>query len=126
MVDTSIIIKPSDRLYWYRCYVDRVIDGDTVVLDIDMGLGCILIKQYVRLFGINSPEKTGKTKEEGLAAKTHLQELILDSVDLMCKTHKDKKGKYGRWLVELYDDGSNLNQQMIKDGHALPMDEYGR
>ena len=126
MSDSYLITHPKDRLYWYSCYVQRVVDGDTVVLDFDLGMSHIFIGQHVRLLGIDAPEKRGLSKEAGLEAKHHLQKLISNSIDLMCKTHKDKKGKYGRILVELFDNGNNLNQQMIKDGHALPMDEHGR
>jgi len=126
MSDSYLIIHPKDRLYWYSCYVQRVVDGDTVVLDFNLGMSHILIGQHVRLFKIDAPEVRGDTKEAGLESKRHLQKLISNSVDLMCKTHKDKKGKYGRILVELFDNGRNLNQQMITDGHALPLDEYGR
>jgi len=126
MSESYLIIRPEDRLYWYRFTTRRVIDGDTIVADLDLGASVILSKQYFRLLGIDAPEKRGKTKEEGLAAQAHLQKLLTNSVDLLCKTHKDKKGKFGRWLVELYDRGINLNQQMIEDGHALPLDEYGR
>tara|TARA_R110000824_G_scaffold401727_1_gene614173 strand:- start:2593 stop:2973 length:381 start_codon:yes stop_codon:yes gene_type:complete len=126
MPESYLIIRPEDRLYWYRFTTRRVIDGDTIVADLDLGASVILSKQYFRLFGIDAPEKRGKTKEAGLAAQVHLQKLLTNSVDLLCKTHKDKKGKFGRWLVELYDNGTNLNQRMIEDGHALPLDEYGR
>ena len=126
MPESYLIIRPEDRLYWYRFTTRRVIDGDTIVADLDLGASVILSKQYFRLFGIDAPEKQGKTKEAGLAAQVHLQKLLTNSVDLLCKTHKDKKGKFGRWLVELYDNGTNLNQRMIEDGHALPLDEYGR
>ena len=126
MPESYLIIRPEDRLYWYRFSTRRIIDGDTIVADLDLGASVILTKQYFRLLGIDAPEKRGGTKEAGLAAKAHLQKLLTNSVDLLCKTHKDKKGKFGRWLVELYDRGTNLNQQMIEDGHALPLDEYGR
>ena len=126
MSDSYLIIHPKDRFYWYSCYVQRVVDGDTVVLDFALGMSHIFMKQHVRLFGIDAPEMRGPSKKKGLEAKRHLQKLISNSIDLMCKTHKDKKGKYGRILVELFDNGRNLNQQMIKDGYALPLDEYGR
>ena len=123
MIDSYLIKNPKDRLYWYKITLRRVIDGDTIVADLDLGASVILSNQYFRLLGINAPELRGESKQAGLKSKAHLQELLTNCVDLLCKTHKDKKGKYGRWLVELYDNGINLNEKMVQDGHALSMDD---
>ena len=127
MIDSHIIITEEDRLYWYRCELDRVIDGDTVVLHLDLGCNTWIRSQPCRLYNINTPEMRGVERVGGIDARNHMIKL-LDSAggDLMCKTHKDKQGKYGRWLVELYHHGNNLNEQMITDGYALSMDgRYG-
>ncbi len=106
-------------MFEYRATIDRVIDGDTVDAMID--LGChVFVKERLRLFGINAPEMRGKSRDAGIAAKEHLSELLDNCGLLVVRTHKDKQGKYGRYLVELIgEDGSNLNKQMIQNGYAV-------
>ena len=64
-------------MYEYRCKVSRVVDGDTVDVDIDLGFGVWLHKERVRIQGIDTPESRTRDKEEkvyGLAAKAELKE----------------------------------------------------
>lgn len=115
----------------YKAVLRRVIDGDTVCLDVDLSFDIWARDLTFRLFGINSPEKRGLTKEAGLAASAYLSNLLLRYAprnELEVKTHqvKDKaaRDKYGRWLVELQGftpDGKpvNLNEQMVAAGHAV-------
>ena len=115
------------NLYEYKVEIVRVIDGDTVVLDIDLGCGVWLKGEHCRLYGINAPEKRRPTYALGIEAKTHLCELLdkyKDDPGIYIRTHKDKRGKYGRFIIELMVDPSigdtfSLNQIMIKDGHAI-------
>ncbi len=111
-------------MYVYNCKVDRIIDGDTVDLFIDLGFNVVL-HERIRLYGINAPEvrtKDLEEKERGLQAKAYLYNW-LDSNPIQVETVKGR-GKYDRWLGTLYairDDGLriNINEQMILDGHAV-------
>jgi micrococcal nuclease len=115
-------------MYEYRIKIVKVIDGDTVDVDIDLGFGVWLKKERVRLHGIDTPESRRRDKEEkkfGLLAKKYLKEALGKGTPIL-KTHKDKTGKFGRILGELYymvddnlDNAVNINQTMIKDHHAV-------
>ena len=88
-------------MYQYRINIHRIIDGDTVDVDIDLGFGVWLKKQRIRLYGIDTPESRTRDLDEkryGLMAKKFLTEQIKDGAIL--KTRLDKKGKYGRILGE--------------------------
>ena len=113
-------------MYEYRCKVVRVIAGDTVDVDIDLGFGVWLHKERVRMFGIDTPESRTRDLEEkkyGLAAKKFLTGMLDDEGGIILKTHKDKTGKFGRILGELwrttnYADQS-INNYMIDKHHAV-------
>ena len=113
-------------MYEYRCKVAHIVDGDTVDLDIDLGVGVWLHKQRIRMFGIDTPESRTRDLEEkkyGLAAKKFLTGMLDDEGGLTLKTQKDAEGKYGRILGEIwrttnYADRS-INQYMIEKHHAV-------
>lgn len=109
-------------MYEYRATVVRVIDGDTVDLQIDVGFKMTAI-QRCRLLRINAPEMKGETREAGERSKSYLQSLLtLRQRDtLLVRTEKDDA--FGRYLAELLvteDDGTvlNVNQAMLDSGHA--------
>lgn len=102
-------------LYFYKCKPVRVIDGDSVVLDIDLGLRT-WVRHSVRLSGIDAPERRGATKEEGKMATDFLQWLLSGPHEFVC--HTIKTGKYGRYLVELFVDFNCVNDIMINEGYA--------
>lgn len=103
----------------YYCDVDRIVDGDTLDVHIDLGYSVKLYKQRVRLIGIDTPESRTRDLEEkklGLAAKERLKELCGDKIIL--RSHG--KGKYGRILGEIYtEDGIDICKTLIKEGHAV-------
>ena len=105
-------------LYVYSAELVRVIDGDTVVLDIDLGIDQWARKQHCRLIGINAPEPHTETRKAGDAATWRLRELLKTTECLLVRTHYDKKGTFRRLLVELWADGINLNQRLVDEGHA--------
>ena len=109
-------------MYEYKCKLVRVVDGDTVDIDIDLGFGVWLRKQRIRMYGIATPEsRTSDDVEKiyGLAAKEFLVKWT-NSGDLSLKTFKDGKGKYGRILGELWYGGEhNINQLLIDNHHAV-------
>ena len=120
-------------MYEYNAVVDRVVDGDTIKCTIDLGFSTWK-KVTVRMEGINTPESRTRDKEEkklGLAAKARLIE-ILDYNDNKCTLNVSGLGKFGRALANVYVDTLshttssktpittfNVNQQLIKEGHAV-------
>ena len=116
----------------------RVVDGDTVDCDIDLGFGVWLKNQRIRLYGINAPETRTKDLEEkkaGLAAKLRLVALVSDKFVLT--SVKDKRGKYGRILgiinvptqKKLDKNGTkvkhifvDINKKLVEEGHAKKAD----
>ena len=116
-------------MYEYKCKLVRVVDGDTVDIDIDLGFGVWLRKQRIRMYGIDTPEsRTSDDVEKiyGLAAKEFLVKWT-NSGDLSLKTFKDGKGKYGRILGELWYGGEhNINQLLIDNHHAVKYHEQSK
>ena len=114
--------------YIRRARVVRLVDGDTAVLDFDMGMS-ITVRATVRLFGINTPEVRGPEKVAGHAATQHLADLLVKfrhegEWDIVVQTHKDKQGKFGRYLATLVgvdQDGHpvDINKRMVADDHAV-------
>jgi len=109
-------------LFCYRAKVVSVYDGDTCRVDIDLGLGVWKKSETLRLNRINAPELRGTDREKGLVSRDYLRSLISDR-DVLLQTIRDKKGKYGRYLAELWVlDASakwvNVNDLMIQTGHA--------
>ena len=104
-------------MYEYRAKVTAVYDGDTVTVDIDLGFEVWLREQRVRLLNINTPEVRGKNKEAGIVARDALREKVLGK-DILIKS--DRRGKYGRWLVEILVEEENINQWLLTEGLAVP------
>jgi micrococcal nuclease len=110
-------------MYEYKCEIDRVVDGDTVDVIIDCGFS-IFHKARVRMYGIDTPESRTRDKDEkarGLMSKDFLVK-ELSKGDVVIKTKKDKKGKFGRILGELYVNDININQMMIHGFYAVAYD----
>jgi micrococcal nuclease len=104
-------------MYEYKATVTKVYDGDTITVDFDLGFGILIRKQKIRLYGINTPEVRGPEKSEGIISRDALRERILGKV-VTIKTFRDKKGKYGRWLGEVFVEEENINQWLITEGYA--------
>ena len=109
-------------MYEYRCKVKRVVDGDTVDVDIDLGFGVWLHKERVRVQGIDTPESRTRDKEEkkyGLAAKAFVKDFFkIGDVTLTTKKY-DAKGKFGRILGDFKCNGRTLSKVMIEMHHAV-------
>jgi micrococcal nuclease len=103
------------ELYTYRAKVVSVYDGDTIRVDLDLGFGIKLENQSIRLYGINAPEVRGESREEGIVTRDRLRGIILDKY-IIIKTHKDSKGKYGRWIGTVFADDSNINELLVEEG----------
>ena len=113
-------------MYEYRCKVLKVIDGDTVDVDIDLGFGMWIHNERVRIMGIDTPESRTRNdieKKFGLAAKSRLQELLGETAILKTQVSKkgeDMKGKFGRILGNFAtEDGRNCADILCEEGHAV-------
>lgn len=104
---------------YFHVEVIRVIDGDTVELNIDMGNNTFWRDKF-RLMGINAPETHSTDKVAADAATTFLTD-SLKKGDII--VHTKGKDKYGRWLCTVFTgkDG-NINLRMVEAGHAVPYD----
>lgn len=107
-------------MYEYKGKITRVVDGDTLVLSIDLGFNTTLHKIKVRLIGIDTPEtyrpRNILEKKHGLEAKQFVIDNVLNK-EIQVKTFKDKKGKYGRWLADIiYDNNISLVEELKKHG----------
>lgn len=113
-------------MYEYRCKIVKVIDGDTVDVDIDLGFGIWMRGERVRLLGIDTPESRTRDPEEkryGLLAKQYLVNHLGD--ESVLRTQKDKTGKFGRVLGEFivydakHDRYTSVNSMLIREHHAV-------
>ena len=105
-------------MYTYKAKLDRVIDGDTVDANIDLGFD-ITIHKRIRLAGIDTPESRTRDLEEkarGLEAKAKLIELLGNGNFIL---ESKEVGKYGRVLGTLYIDSLNINNTLVKEGFAV-------
>ena len=108
-------------MYEYPVKVLRVVDGDTVDVDIDLGFGVWMRKQRIRMLGIDTPESRTRDKEEkvyGIAAKAFLKEALKQG-PVTLRTVKDGKGKFGRILGEFIVNNININEFMIVNYHGV-------
>ena len=107
-------------MYEYHCVITRIIDGDTIDVDIDLGFDCWLHKQRIRLYGIDTPESRTRDLEEkkyGLAAKAFVEKFIpLGSTALL---NTKEKGKYGRYLGDFKVKNQWLCTELLKHRHAV-------
>ena len=116
------LISKDAELFHYTAQVQSVYDGDTCRVDIDLGLGIWLRNEKLRLMRINAPEMTGPDKARGIPSRDFLRGLI-DGREIIIETVKDRRGKYGRYLAEIWieQDGvwSNVNDALVAAGHAV-------
>ncbi len=113
-------------MYEYRVEIKKVVDGDTVDVDIDLGFGIWMRNERIRLMGIDTPESRTRDLEEkkyGLAAKKFLQNMLDDEGGITLKTDKDAEGKFGRILGTFYRTTNyadkSINDYMIEKHHAV-------
>ncbi len=111
--------KPT---YEYRAALDRVVDGDTVYLKVDLGFRVWVTVEF-RLARIDAPEVVGETKPAGVAATNYLVGL-LSGREILVRSDKSRD-KYGRWIGELFIPGGygvwlSVSDEMLSSGHAAP------
>ena len=120
-------------MYEYRSTLRRIVDGDTVDVDIDCGFGIILSNQRIRLYGIDTPESRTRDLEEkkcGKLAAKYIEDHIQEGTTFTLRTRLDGKGKYGRILGELicyvheFGREMSLNKAMVQKN--LAVEYYGQ
>ena len=94
-------------MYQYKSIIQKVVDGDTLEIAIDLGLSVWLHDERIRLYGINTPEVYGVKKgspewELGNKASNFVKSVLKENDEIIVETIKDKKEKYGRYLALVY------------------------
>jgi len=111
-------------MYEYNCKVVRIIDGDTVDVDIDLGFDVWLTKQRIRLFGVDTPESRTRDmveKKFGIMAKNFVKgRLPVASMQVLRTRLDDSRGKFGRILGEFVMEDTTLNQLLIITNNGVP------
>ena len=109
-------------MYEYSCKIIRVVDGDTVDVDIDLGFNHWIHGERIRLFGVDCPECRSRHKDEkaaGLAAKNFVKGLLHDGGTYTLTTRE--KGKFGRYLgVIMLSDNTSVNAALVSEHLAVP------
>ena len=113
-------------MYEYKCKIVKVVDGDTVDIDLDLGFGVWLRDERVRIMGIDTPESRTSDKIEkvfGLLAKDRLNSLLGGEAILLSQVTKggeNMKGKFGRILGNFKTmNGDNISDILMNEGHAV-------
>ena len=106
-------MKPE---YIYKATVTKVVDGDTVDLLVDCGFN-IIRKERIRFYGVDAWETRGEERERGLLAKEFVLNLIPPGTEVVVRTGKER-GKFGRYLGEIFFGGRSLNDMLLEEGHA--------
>jgi len=100
---------------YYKAEIVDVYSGDTLLADLDLGFGMKLYSVSLVLDDIAAPKLT---EPLGDMSKNYLTEQVKGQ-EVIIKT--DEEDPYGRWLVELYEDGRNMNDIMVEKGYANPL-----
>ena len=113
-------------MYQYKCKIIKVLDGDTVDIDLDLGFNIVLVNQRVRMAGVDTPESRTSNKEEkprGLLSKKKLAEKLPIGSWQIIETQKSDNNddKFGRILgVFILEDGTKVNDWLIQNNYAVP------
>ncbi len=108
--------------YIYNAIVTKVVDGDTLDLEVDLGFS-VKVEHRIRLHGVDAYETslrgdtTEEEKQKGIEAKAFLIERLLRK-KVVIETIKDKKGKYGRYLANVCIDGKMVSEMLVKKGYV--------
>jgi micrococcal nuclease len=113
-------------MYQYKCKIIKVLDGDTVDIDLDLGFKIILANQRVRMAGVDTPESRTTIAEEkvrGLLSKKKLAEKLPIGSWQIIETQKPDSNddKFGRILgIFILEDGTRVNDWLIQNNYAVP------
>ena len=134
MTPAQVVVKPERfKPFVYRVTVVKVVDGDTLDVDIDLGFSMQFTGQRLRLLFVNTPERKGKTKTAGDAAWRFAKEWLGSHGNIMIRSRKREPGhavedSFGRYLVEVFGDNDQgeqecLNAALLDSGNAVPFRE---
>ena len=125
----AMAATPRIEPFAYRFSVDRVIDGDTIDGDIDLGFSVKLDDQRLRLLRVNTPERKGSTRAAGDRAKAFTERWLRDHANIVIRSRKRdpkhaEKDSFGRYLVEVFGDDEGgrqecLNDALLESGNAV-------
>jgi micrococcal nuclease len=127
----AVLMVSASRVepFAYRFSVDRVIDGDTIEGDIDLGFSVHFDDQRLRLLRVNTPERKGPTLEAGNKAKAFTERWLKNHANIVIRSRKRdtkhaEKDSFGRYLVEVYGDDEGgrqecLNDALLRSGNAV-------
>ena len=115
--------------YVYRATVIKIVDGDTIDVELDVGFNTS-IRKRLRFYGIDTWEVRGDEREKGLIAKARLTEILDQADHIYVQIKMDTTGKYGRvlaivWTVQattwtdLGEHLTNVNELLITEGHGV-------
>lgn len=110
-------------MYEYKVEIVKVVDGDTVDVDIDLGFDVILKNQRVRLAGIDTPESRTRDlveKQFGLLAKEVVQDMLSEGTIVLSCTEYDSKGKFGRIIGDFIVNEVSLVEYLLEEGYGVP------
>lgn len=111
-------------MYEYKATVKRIIDGDSLVLDIDLGFHMFMNETKIRLFGLDTPEMNAEDpllRLQAVLATRYLFDNLNIGDKVTIKTVLDKREKYGRLLATVFTKGGvNINEGLLKDKLAVP------
>lgn len=114
------IQSDGNLLYHYNAEVIKIVDADTIDVNIDVGFGGSRIER-LRLARINAPEVRGPEREAGLEAKDWLEDIIPLHSRVRIRTYKDDS--FGRYIAEVWLSGwQNINDMLVEAGHAVYKD----
>ena len=129
LVAVLAMASPRVEPFAYRFSVDRVIDGDTIDGDIDLGFSVKLDDQRLRLLRVNTPERKGSTRAAGDRAKAFTERWLRDHSNIVIRSRKRDKqhaerDSFGRYLVEVCGDDEGgrqecLNDALLESGNAV-------
>ena len=109
-------------MYEYNCTIVRVVDGDTVYVDIDLGFNHWIHGELIRLYGVDTPEcrsRSAVEKKAGLLAKGFVMQMLHEGGTYKLTTKE--KGKFGRYLGTIKIDGElTINAALITEHLAVP------
>ena len=123
----DLLILPESqetaRLYVYDIAVVAAYDGDTITANIDLTRGHSFTEKRIRLHRINTWEIRGEERPQGLKAKEFAERQLVGRNHLAV-SHKDRTGKYGRYLFDIWPTvpGECFNDTLVKLGHGRYVD----
>ena len=130
MMPLQVVVK-TDRVepFVYRVTVLRVVDGDTLDVDIDLGFSMTLVDQRLRLLRVNTPERKGPTRAAGDKAKAFTERWLQSHANIVIRSRKrdkqhSERDSFGRYLVEVFGDDEGgrqecLNDALLQSGNAV-------